>query len=868
MTEKKDKKILVILDAHALIHRSFHAMPSFSSPSGEPMGAVYGVSAVLLKLIRELRPTHIAAAFDRAEPTFRHVAYENYKATRAETKSDLVPQFDKVKEIFTAFGIPMFEVPGFEADDIIGTLVERYKNEKDITIIIASGDMDTLQLVDDDRVLVYTLRKGIEDTILYDQKKVEERFGFPPKLIIDYKGLKGDPSDNIIGVKGIGEKTATELIKYFGTIEEIFTALKKLKKYPASAGRPAWLKERIAKLLLENEEEALFSKELASIRRDAPVSPELETLVFKGVPYEAVSAAFRKFYFPSLIARLPAQQDLGLTENGDLQTVTRELFSEFEKTFSGAARVGIFIETESLVFVLGGFKYSLEKSLAGELREQLQKLFHTKKEYVAHDAKEIYHALGFTFEAAFDTRIAAWVCDSERRLFLLGDVLRDELPSREAASREALFALEKKYRRRLEKENLTEIYFNFELPLIQVLFSMERAGIAIDEKKLATLLETATHTIDSLRKEITEAAGEEFDVNSPKQLSHILFNVLKLPAKGIKKTSTKAISTQASELEKLRGTHPIIDLLLKYREIAKLLSTYISVLPALRDPGDGRIHTTYNQTGTATGRLSSANPNLQNIPIRTDLGREIRRAFVASRGYELVSFDYSQIELRIAAALSKDKNFIAALHDGDDIHARTAALVFRMLPDAVTPNMRRYAKAINFGILYGMGARALAASMGVSHDEAEKHLDAYLKTFPGIEELRLQIIEDGRQNGFVTTLFGRKRYIPNLRSSFEYVRKEAERMAMNAPIQGTAADLIKRAMIRIDASQDLSGEKGECRLLLQVHDELLFEMRKENIKKLVPAIKHIMETAPELAVPIIVDVKHGANWQDMSKYIQ
>ncbi len=860
MSEKKNKKILVILDAHALIHRSFHAMPSFTSPSGEPMGAVYGVSAVLLKLIRELEPTHLVAAFDRPEPTFRHVAYDAYKATRSETKSDLIPQFEKVKEVFTAFNIPMFEVPGFEADDILGTLVERFKNEKDLTIIIASGDMDTLQLIEDDRVLVYTLRKGIEDTILYNQKLVEDRFGFEPRLIVDYKGLKGDPSDNIIGVKGIGEKSATELIKHYGTIEEIYIQLKKLKKYPA------WLKERIGKLLLENEEEALFSKELATIRRDAPVTPDIKDLEYRGIPYESVSAVFRKFYFPSLISRLGVPA--GEVKKNSIQNITIENFDNFKKEFNKESVVGIFLDSEDLTILFSKTSYKIEKSIFTKTKNELQKLFLEKNNIIAHDAKEIYHSLGFVFEVVFDTRVASWVCDSERRSFILSDLIRDELSTKEAEEHSALFALEKKYRHRLEKENLTQIYFEFELPLTKVLFVMEQLGIAVDGKKLDALAQTTTKEIESLRKKIVSLAGEDFDVNSPKQLSRILFEVLNLSTKGIKKTSTKAVSTQASELEKLRGLHPIIDFLMRYREITKLFSTYISVLPEQCSSHDGRIHTTFNQAGAATGRLSSINPNLQNIPVRTELGREIRGAFIAERGYELVSFDYSQLELRLAAAMSGDKGLIAAFHSGDDIHTRTASAVFHIMPEAVTPDMRRYAKTINFGILYGMGARALAVGMGVTHEEAEKYLRAYIESFPGIEELRLRIIENGKQNGYVETLFGRKRYLPNLRSSFDFVRKEAERMAMNAPIQGTAADLIKRAMIEIYRKYNLNNTQGPVRLLLQVHDELLFEIKKNSLKEFIPEIKRIMEIAPEIVVPIVVDVKHGPSWQDMARFEQ
>ncbi len=833
---KEKKQILVILDAHALIHRSYHAMPSFTSPSGEPMGAVYGVSAVLIKLIRELEPTHIAAAFDREEPTFRHVAYENYKATRAETKSDLIPQFDKVKEIFKAFNIPILEAPGFEADDVIGTLCELFKKEKNLSIIIASGDMDTLQLISGDRVRVYTLRKGIEDTIIYNEEKVHERFSFGPEHITDFKGLKGDPSDNIIGVKGIGEKTATEIIKYYGTIEELYKRLKKEKK------SPMFLKERIKKLLIDNEEEAFFSKELATIRRDSPISPALLDLLWRGIPIDSVTKIFRQFHFASLISRLPVQTSLGLEtkKEENIKQLTEKTATELD----GAGDITLVLEGEKLFVISGGKTFFLEQKDVSILKPLLQ-----NKNILTSDAKAIFHFLGFSFDARFDLKVASWICNSDERIFAL----------EKGADAEPL---ERKLRTRLEKENLSQIYYQFELPLIPILWRMEGDGILIDSQKLRLLEKKTALELRGLAKDIWHKAGEEFDINSPKQLSHILFDVLGLSTKGIKKTGTKAVSTQFSELMKLKDTHPIIEPLIRHRELAKLLSTYISVLPELAKD-DGRVHTTFNQAGTSTGRLSSSNPNLQNIPIRTELGRDIRRAFVASDGFELVSFDYSQLELRIAAGLSGDKKLMEIFRKKEDVHIRTAAEIFHVKLDDVTPEMRRRAKTINFGILYGMGARALAVGMRVTHDEAALYLEEYLKEFPGIEEYRTRINESGRRVGYVETLFGRRRYLPNLRSSFEYVRKEAERMAMNAPIQGTEADLIKRAMIEIVKEFKLSNTGADIKMLLQVHDELVFEIKKNRVSEIVNKIRTIMERAPELLVPIAVDAKSGPNWQDM-----
>ena len=824
MTKEK-KNILVILDAHALIHRSYHALPSFTSPSGEPMGAVYGVSVVLLKLIRELEPTHIAAAFDREEPTFRHIAYENYKATRTQTKSDLVPQFDKTKEVFKAFGIPIYEVPGFEADDIIGTLVERFKKEKNLTIIIASGDMDTLQLVDGKRVEVYTLRKGLEDTIIYDEEKVRERFGFAPALIVDFKGLKGDPSDNIIGVKGIGEKTATEIIQHYGTIDEMYKKLKKEKE------TPVWMKERIRNLLLENEEEALFSKELATMRLDVPVTSSLEDLEWRGMHAENVRKIFQRFNFSSLVARIPKDAK---------ETKPASEIKHLADTSLQTNEVALLVKNGELFACDGRNVFSVTKDQSAML---------AGKEIIAADSKAVYNFLGLSFPVRFDLTLASWVCDSDQRIFALEDI-------------NETFALERKYRARIEKENLSDIYYNFELPLAPVLVLMEETGILIDKEALGVIKKKVDKELATLKAKILSVSQEQFDINSPKQLSHILFEVLKLPTKGIKKTGTRAVSTQFSELAKLRGEHPIIEFLIRYRELAKLLSTYISVLPDLA-AADGRIHTTFNQTGTSTGRLSSSNPNLQNIPIRTELGKEIRRAFVADKGFELVSFDYSQVELRIAAALSGEEKLITFFSEGNDVHSRTAAEIFHVKLGDVTSEMRRRAKTINFGILYGMGARALAHSIGVSQEEAECYLEEYSREFPGIDEYRMRVVDAGRREGYVETLFGRRRYLPNLRSSFDFVRKEAERMAFNAPIQGTSADLIKRAMVEISRELNISRGNEDIKMLLQVHDELVFEIRAKEIAAYAQKIRKIMERAPELKIPIIVDAKSGPNWHSM-----
>ena len=624
----------------------------------------------------------------------------------------------------------------------------------------------------------------------------------------------------------------------------MYEALKREKKHPA------WLRERILKLLLENEEEAFFSKELALIREDAPVNPSLEELVYPEIPYDSASRIFRKFNFVSLSARLEELSKSAPAEKGIearvLDETQKDEAEKMRQIFIFIDDGQLFLGDEKNIFVAGGEKDFLQKFFAG------------RDEIVAHDAKAVFKFLGFSFPVSFDLRIAGWLLNPERRSFDLKDLIHEELPSG-AHLHEAMFRLERKLRARLEKEELARIFFEFELPLTPVLFLMERRGILIDTRQLTALEDRAGKDLSALERDIWKLAGEEFDIGSPKQLSRILFNVLGLSPKGIKKTSTKNISTQFSELLKLKRLHPIVDHIIRYREYSKLLSTYVSVLPALAGP-DGRLHTTLNQTGTATGRLSSQDPNLQNIPARTKLGQEIRRAFISAPGYELVSFDYSQIELRVVAAFSNDTKLVKAFRDREDIHIRTAAEIFNVDKESVTPEMRRRAKTINFGILYGMGSRSLAEAIGVSNEEADAYLREYLTDFPGIEDYRHRLAEEARKTGYVKTLFGRRRYFQNLRSTFAYVRSEAERMAINAPIQGTGADLIKRAAIEI--SHKL--ENDNVRMLLQVHDELLFEIKSDMIPEIAPKIRAVMERVPELSVPVVVDVKRGPNWQDMN----
>lgn len=784
--KKREKATLVILDAHALIHRAFHALPGLTSPQGEPVGAVYGVASILLKLIRELKPTHMAAAFDLPQPTFRHEVYEGYKAQRAEAPDELVAQFEKSRALIRAFGIAMFEKVGFEADDIIGALKERFKKEKNVNIVIVSGDLDVLQLVEGDRVVVYTMKKSLKDTITYNEAAVEQRFGFAPKYLPDFKGLKGDPSDNIMGVKGVGEKTASLLIQEYATLEKLYHALKKGKG-------PTWLSPRLTKILLEQEEEAFFSRELARIRLDVPLdgpastsrgeAGDLASLAWSDIPFEKTERMLREFHFSSLVERLK------------------------------------------------GMKGDNSPSPPLSLREGIQENFPLNLRGTKGVIEEL-HAL----------HLAAWLLNSEQK------EPEDIDPASLSVKKEELIE-------RLKQEKLYEWYRDVELPLAPILKLMERRGIALDKDQVEKTRRALAAEKKAVEERIFAEAGEEFNVSSPLALRRILFEKLKLSPKGMRKTPGGEISTQLSELAKLRYQHHIIADIMRHRELTKLLTTYVE--PFARDfPEDGRVHSTFHQTATVTGRLSSSDPNMQNVPVKGDFAADIRKMFRASEGFTLVAFDYSQFELRIAAHLAQDKKMMEAFQRGEDIHRRTAAEVFNVAPEAVTPLMRRRAKIINFGILYGMGASALAEQLEVPYREAHAFLEEYFREFEGVARYRQVMLSEARKNGFVSTMVGRKRHLPTLNSSIPFVRAEAERMAINAPIQGSQADMIKKAMVAIARECNLF-ENDNVRLLLQIHDELVFEIKKEEVATFTPRIKKMMEEVETLRVPLVVDVRKG-----------
>jgi DNA polymerase-1 len=791
------KKRIVLLDSHAIIHRAYHALfaAELTGPSGMPTGALYGLVAMLLKIITDLKPDYIAACFDLPGPTVRHEVYADYKGTRAKLDDALSQQINESRKVFEAFSIPLYERAGFEADDLLGTIAYELKSEKEIDVVIASGDMDTLQLVDDERVRVYTLKKGINDTILYDEKAVIERFGFLPALIPDWKGLRGDPSDNIKGVKGIGEKTATDLITNFGTIEKIYAALKKGDAAFIKKG----IKPRIVGLLKEHEEDARFSKSLATIRLDAPIAFSLpEKIWSETVEPQKVLAMCDAFGFRTLRERV--RNTLAkLDPSGD--------FSDPNET------VEMMPEAESVD--------------ATRLSEAKVMLWLISSEFTNPSLDDI---LAFTKERTFEPAYA----ELEKQLAKMGKV--------------------------------QEVYNNIEKPLIPIVREMGEHGILIDPKVLAGLAKKYGTELEQIEKKIYKLAGREFNVSSPKQLGDVLFDELKIVPERQKKTAGGQRSTRESELEKIRDAHPIIAQILEYRELKKLLGTYIENLPQMLDK-ENRLHAEFLQTGAVTGRMASQNPGLQNIPLRTERGRAIRHAFVASKGFTLLGLDYSQIELRIAAILSGDEKLVAIFKSGRDVHQEVAAQVFHVSPDKVDAEMRRRAKIINFGILYGMGVNALRVQLGSTTAEAHKFFEDYFATFKTLSEYLESTKGFARKHGYTETLFGRRRQFPEMKSSLPYVRAQAERMAINAPIQGTQADIIKLAMVHVDEMLTKEKAREDAHLLLQVHDELVYEIRDARINDLGPKIKKIMEsvlTEKETGgVPIIATMKNGPDWGTM-----
>ena len=792
---KKEIKKLVLFDAHAILHRAFHALPDFATQAGVPTGGLYGLSTMLMRIISDLKPDYMAACYDLAEPTFRKKIYDDYKGKRPKVDDALVPQFDRSRDVFTAFHIPIYDKPGFEADDIIGTIVEQTKNDKSLQVIIASGDMDTMQLIDGDRVVVYTLKKGINDTIIYNEQAVKDRYGFIPALVADYKGLRGDPSDNIIGIPGIGEKTATDLIVNFGGIEDIYKKLNKSEEAFLKAG----IKHRIVDLLKEHEEEALFSKTLATIRRDAPIE------------FSLPAEEWRTSFDPNQVEKIFAELEF------------RSLRNRVKTLISAAGVTTALLEDDD-----------------NQSESDTKNTVSVKEELPADWA---------------EVAIAIWLINSDLTNPTLED-LRRITKQRDYDGAKKILLEE------IKKRELDRVYYDIELPLIPIIKQAEDKGILVDLAYLKKLSADYHKQLDQLTKKIYDVAGEEFNLNSPKQLGEILFDKLKLGVKGLKKTAGGARSTRESELEKLKDSHPVIADILDYRELQKLLSTYIDSIPQLVDAG-GRLHTHLNQTGTSTGRMSSSSPNLQNIPAREGLGNAVRDAFIAAPGHKLLALDYAQIEMRILALMSGDEVLIDTFKKNKDIHGTVAARVFGVEERAVTKEMRRRAKVINFGIIYGMGVNALRVNLGSTRGEAQEFHDNYFNTFPKIKKYFDGVKEGAYELGYTKTFFGRRRYFPMIKSRLPFVRATAERMAMNAPLQGTGADIVKIAMSRADSAIKENHWEKKVSLLLQVHDELIYEVEEGLEDRAAEVIGEAMSSALVAAVPLVVSHKSGRRWGEL-----
>ncbi len=887
-TSSNKTKRLVLLDAHAIIHRAYHALPDFSTSKGEPTGALYGLSAMLLKIVEDLKPDYIAAAYDVKGPTFRNDAYKDYKAGRQKADDDLIVQLQSSRRIFEAFDIPIYDKQGFEADDVLGTIVQqlygsieptrpssrrRVSGELDETdtrrgeegeaveTIIASGDMDTLQLVSGDEVKAYTLRKGIADTVMYNEKAVLNRFGFGPELIPDYKGLRGDPSDNIPGIKGIGEKTASILIQSFGTVENMY---KKLDAGNEDKFKDAGITPRIIQLLKDNKEEAEFSKMLATIRRDVPIEFKFPEKTFRdAVDVKKVKALWQELEFRTLGQRLEKLLGLNQPPQVQLSHGTKSVAQDDDIAVipakAGIQKRGIGNGTKSMDLQnprSDGSQSSLQDVL---LDSRLRGNDKSGEERVSDGPEGRGTTSSPNNEDLEKTALALWLVNSNVTNPTLEDVLNFANTESYEEAKKAIFV-------ELDKRNVKKVYEEIELPLIPVLHKMEKRGIKIDKEFLAGLSKTYHVELASLEKKIWKEAGMEFNINSPKQLGEILFDKLKIAVKNQKKTAGGARSTKESELEKMRDLHPIIPMIFEYRELAKLLSTYIDAIPPQLD-GNNRLHTHFIQTGSTTGRMASQNPNLQNIPIKSELGRAIRKAFIVEKGYKFVSLDYSQAELRIAAFLSGDPKLIEIFNKGEDVHTSVASLVFKVARSEVTSEMRRQAKVINFGIIYGMGVLALKQNLGTSREEAQNFYNEYFETFSVLASYLDGVKAETARRGYTETFFGRRRYFEGIKSKIPYIRAQAERMAINAPIQGTEADVIKIAMKKVDDYLKKEKLEEDVYPLLQVHDELVYEIKEEIAEKVSVEIQKIMESVIDSketkGVELKAEAAIGGNWGEL-----
>lgn len=858
----------LVIDGSSLIHRAFFALPPLMTKQGLHTGAVYGLCNMLLKLLGDLQPAYMAVAFDKSRKTFRTELYADYKGQRKPTPSELSEQFPLAMKVLGTMGIPTLELDNYEADDIIGTFAVHAP--EDVEVIIVTGDRDELQLVDT-RTKVYYTKRGISDIQIFDEAEFAANYeGLVPKQLIELKGLMGDTSDNIPGVPGVGPKTALKLIKEYGDVE---TVLENIDKVSGKA-----LKAKLA----DNKESALLSKKLATICTEAPVDTDIEKYALAPLREEASTLLqdleFRNMYdrFASVLGGAQhsfdlfgetVEQESAPTEHVTLPAQAEQLFAALKAckeavpvavTVSGQLPELYFSRAELIVegkvYILDSFSSCWDKFDAWLADADCKKL--------TVDSKELYkcclcrkvQAQGIVDDVA----LAAYLADPGHNSYALADLSKRYLASALPTDCENIALLAVQLREQLKEYEQLALYEELELPLAPVLAKMELSGITPDMELLAQLNEDMTARIAQLEKQAMEQAGEEFNLKSPKQLGVILFERLQLPV--IKKTKT-GYSTDAKVLEALEGKHPLIATILEHRKLAKLQSTYLDGLKPLVNAKTGRIHTHFQQTVTVTGRLSSTDPNLQNIPTRTEEGKQIRRIFVPGAGYDyLMSCDYSQVELRILACIAQDELLLDAFRHGQDIHARTAAEVFGVPLAEVTHEMRSRAKAVNFGIVYGISDFGLAKQLDVGRKEAAGYIESYFARYTGVKKYMEDIVAKAREQGYVSTLMGRRRYLPDIRHSNFNLRSFAERTAINTPIQGTAADIMKKAMIDVERALEQAG--CESRILLQVHDELVLEVTEDERERVAELVRATMQAAASLEIPLLADVNFGKNWAE------
>jgi DNA polymerase I len=896
---KEEKPLLLLFDGNALVHRAFHALPPLTlSRTGEMINAVYGFASTLLKVFADFKPTHWAIAFDRPTLTFRHEMFKEYKAQRPATPEELKGQIKKVHELVEAFHIPVFEIDGFEADDVLATL-SRQADEQGIETIIVTGDNDMLQAVLP-RVKALAPRRTFTDTVLYDERAVEQKYGIRPEQLPDFKALIGDVSDNIPGVPGIGEKTAAKLVQQYGSLQGVYDHIEDITP------------TKLQNTLREYRSQAFQSKELSTIVKDVPIKLDLKSCQVSHYDRNEVAKLFQELEFINLLSRLPQiQAESHEASAAKYQVVNTE--ATLEQSIAQlrmAAALAIRVETngeKGMMADLVGIAISLARGKAfyiplghqglnqppqlplTRVTARLKPILENGSiGKIAYNGKQVVAALaacGVKLENLdFDPLLAAYLL-GEKNLGLkalafnkvgieitttaeltgtgkkqgsLSLLEVSRVAGHACASAEMLWGLSERLETELRQQGLWQLFAEVEMALIPVLVTMENNGILLDTALLREMSRDMGKELLRLEKEIYGSVGHQFNINSPQQLGKVLFEDLHLPQSRRTKTG---YSTDVSVMEALRGVHPVIDLILQYRQLTKLKSTYVDALPALINPKTKRVHTTFNQTGTATGRLSSSDPNLQNIPIRGETGNKVRKAIIAQPGAYLLSADYSQIDLRVLAHLSQDPGLIAAFDQDEDIHAATAAKLFGVPQDAVTHEMRRNAKTVNFGVVYGMSDYGLEQATNLSREEAAQFIALYFEKYPKVKEYLEATKEQARRLGYVQTVLGRRRFLPEINSSNRMVREAAERMAVNAPVQGSSADIIKIAMINLH--REMQKRNPKSKMLLQIHDELLFEVVEGEVEEMKSMVGELMPLAYELSVPVKVDVKLGRNWAEM-----